>query len=102
METRGKEAVWLRKGSDGNWCIVNNADGKLDAKNKKYFYFSSSPEITSATWHHDTHGEELVPSVSWIPPPIPGRSRRPAAGESEDKYSMHERLFLHIQVHSRA
>lgn len=53
--------VYLRGGSDGNWCIVNNADGKTPGK--KFFYVNTAADLF-APWSADEHGQLPVPLVT--------------------------------------
>lgn len=69
--------MYLRKGSDGHWCLVNNR-GKEKDEEKKYYYVNQNVEVTAAAWWPDTHGQD--------PPPL----------VQEQDCSVHEQLFQAI------
>lgn len=94
-----QESTWLRKGSDGNWCIVNNFDGSLPASEKKFFYNSGSDDIAAAAWRTDFHGTGPAPSVSPVPAPDP---RRHYFSRDEESHRPSQQLFKHIMEHGRA
>jgi len=59
--------VYLRKGSDGNWCLVNNRGNRTEKttdKDKKYYYVNRTAEVTAAAWREDTHGHHPPPSIT--------------------------------------
>jgi len=55
--------VYLRKGSDGNWCLVNNRGIAGEHKEKEYYYVSSEARLTVAAWRSDSHGQGSPPLV---------------------------------------
>jgi len=61
--------VWLRVGSDGRWCIVNNPNGEAFGGRAKEYYYNTGSD--SACWEKrqfalDQDGREPLPTVSVV------------------------------------
>ena len=81
-----ERSVFLRGGSDGNWCIVNNEGGALQngQARKEFYYTNAAEDLFAAGWSVDTHGAPPGPSAvpsgpmePFIPP-----ERAPVAAQS--------------------
>jgi len=97
----GQVGTWLRKGSDRNWCIVNNIDGLATAgHNKEFYYVSNSPEVETPSWKCDQHGVGTPPSVASGTANDELGFRTTAIGE--DAANPHSCLFRSIQLNRRA
>lgn len=97
IPSRGQKGVWLRAGSDGNWCIVNNSDGQLPLDEKQFFYNAADFE----GWRTDTHGVDSPPTVAPAPAGADSRRRFQRPRDAE-KLRSNERLYQYIQDHGRA
>lgn len=63
--------IWLRYGSDQNWCIVNNPNGRSgsNAGTKQFFYAClQSEQPVDGHWLPDQHGLEPSPSLKAVGP----------------------------------
>lgn len=48
--------MYLRKSSDGNWCLVNNRGNKEEDEETMYYYANREAKVTAAAWRLDSHG----------------------------------------------
>ena len=62
---RDSGRFFLRGGSDGNWCIVNNEGGEKTAPGSKEFYYVHRADdlLSTSAWEVDSDGYSPAPTI---------------------------------------